>query len=66
MRNFDSEVKKDTFGSTKNDSGNITYGVNSQIPLKATLEDKDKNDSIHRIEVDPNIRQFSTFTKSDF
>ena len=41
LRSFDTEVKKkeDTIGSTKNDSGNITCGVNSQIPLKATYED---------------------------
>ena len=40
--------------SAKNDSGLLTCGVNSQIPLKATLEEKRESlASIHIIEVDP-------------
>ena len=50
----DDTSKLKVYDEAKNDSGLLTCGVNSQIPLKATLEDKkESRASLHVIEVDP-------------
>ena len=50
LRLHDNTPKLKGYDEARNDSGLLTCGVNSQIPLKATLEDKKESKaSLHVI-----------------